>query len=80
MLLMAKDSRGKGRPPKHQPARSGGRSGRRISLDIDPAVVRAMDAHRGRRYEADGLKLTRTQMIEMALIQLLKAAGDWPPK
>lgn len=67
-----------GRPPKHGPVRKAQRSGKRIAADVDPAIRKALGAYIAGRLKHEGLKLSRTQVIEMALIRLFKADGYWP--
>jgi hypothetical protein len=67
-----------GRPPKHGPVKKGRRSGKRLAIDADPAVVRALVAYMAGRLKKEGLKLSRTQVVEMALIRLFKEDGYWP--
>jgi hypothetical protein len=75
---MPPKKKGPGRPPKHGPVRKGARSGQRLTADLDPHVLRVLAAYTAGRLKKEGLKLSRTQVVEMALIRLFKEDGYWP--
>ncbi len=70
MLLMAKPSNKRGRKPKSDD----GRASVSRTYRFDPAILEAVDHF----IEAQKYKTTRTDVIEVALQELLKAEGFWP--
>jgi hypothetical protein len=52
------------------------RTSKPISLRLDPALLGALDQFIGEQK----YKTTKTDVIEVALQELLKAEGRWPPK
>ena len=72
MALMAKKP---GRKPKHVDQDEDGRSGDPISLRLDPELHEALKKFAA----AQKFKTTKTDVIEVAIQELLKAEGFWPP-
>lgn len=76
MALMAKAKRG--RRPKYKPSEKSaeGRSGRYLNLLIDPELMESLE----RFIAAQKFKTTKTDVTEVALQEMLRAAGFYPPK
>jgi hypothetical protein len=73
MLLMAKSPNKRGRKPKSE----GGAASISRTYRFDPAILAAVDKF----IASQKFKTTRTDVIEVALQELLKAEGYWhPPK
>lgn len=74
--LMAKAKRG--RRPKYKPSDNTpeGRSGRYLNLLIDPELMEALENF----IAAQKFKTTKTDVTEVALQEMLKAEGFFPPK
>ena len=73
MVAMAK----RGRKPKHaETSETTGRSGAQLTCRINPELRAALDRFiAGQKY-----KTTLTDVVEVALADLLKAEGYWPPE
>lgn len=78
-MLVMTESRKPGRPAKHGPTNDAGRSGRRISLDIDPEIRATMDRFAEDYFRDNRLRIGMTQIIEKALIELFERSKHWPP-
>ncbi len=71
MLLMTKIPNKRGRKPKSE----GGKASISRTYRFDPAILAAVDQF----IAAQKFKTTRTDVIEVALQELLKAEGFWKP-
>lgn len=74
MVAMADNKRKAGRPPKHAPG-ADKRSGVPINLRIDPAVHAIIPKYRALFRNEHSVRLSMTDVVEKALIQLFRDAG-----
>lgn len=70
MALMAK----RGRRPKHGLPGDDGRTGTSLNFRMDPELFAALETF----IEAQKFRTTKTDVVEVALQELLKAEGFWP--
>jgi hypothetical protein len=73
LKLMAK----RGRKPKHPASHDAetGRSGKPFTMRLDPEILEVLDKYILRQR----FRTSRTDVIEVALQEMFKAEGWWPP-
>lgn len=81
MLTMSKEKRpGRGRPPKHagDPDQMG-RTGTPVSLRLDPELVGKLPEFIVSYRRKTDVKLSKTDVVELALTRLFRDYGILPP-
>jgi hypothetical protein len=79
MLATVAKPKKPGRPPKYGDTGDGGRSGKRLSIDIDPQVREGIDRFIAFWYTEHRVRMEVTQVVQKALIEMFEKSGLWPP-